>query len=61
MPYLQEVPFANISVHQSVNYKAAQEKMKASNNRLAKAKSRENAALSSLPMLKQGFAAHDTT
>ena len=59
MPYLQEVPFSSLPVHQSVNFKATQEKMKSSNTRLAKAKSRENAPLSSLPMLKKAAMAHD--
>lgn len=59
MPYLQEVPFACGPVHQSVSYKASHEKLKSSNSRLPKAKSRENAPLSSLPMLKKSTVAVD--
>lgn len=59
MPYLQEVPFAAVPVHQSVSYKASQDKLKTSSTRLPKAKSREHAPLSSLPMLKKGAAAAD--
>lgn len=53
MPYLQDVPLSQVLVHQSVSYKASNEKLKGSNTRLPKAKNRENAPLSSLPMLKK--------
>ena len=53
MPYLQDVPLSQVLVHQSVSYKASNEKLKGSNGRLPKAKNRDNAPLSSLPMLKK--------
>ena len=60
MPYLQEVPFAGLAVHLPVNSKAPQEKLKSSNPRLPKAKSREHEPQGSLPMLKKGAAAADS-
>lgn len=53
MPYLQDVPLSQVLIHQSVSYKASNEKLMGSNSRLPKAKNRDTAPLSSLPMLKK--------
>ena len=53
MPYLQEVPFSGMPIHLSLSHKTSQEKLKASNSRLPKAKSKENPPVGSLPALQK--------